>query len=198
MRSLHACTTCFFFIVLLDLLNALNLCKHVLHNHFVQFNTSLLSLGHVAQRANKSHNYKWHWLDSFLARALTRARTFNGSKGMSFSGMGRVTGYGRSRVQVLLYCWPLRFVFVHAKALGFLKESARSVFAEKTPAVMRYLPVRFRRTTSARANVIFSFFFFCLFVEYQANANAPDTKTCSLGPMSDLGRQSIVAHRLGK
>lgn len=151
----HAIASCmyhlffFFFIVHLDLLNALNLCKHVQHNHFVQFNTSLLSLGHVAQRANKSHNYKWHWLVSFLARALTRVRTFNGSKGMSFSGMGRVTGYGRSRVQVFLYCWPLRFVFVHAKALGFRKESARSVFAEKTPAATRYLPVRFRRTTSA-------------------------------------------------
>lgn len=142
--------------MLLDLLNALNLCKHVLHNHIVQFNTSLLSLGHVAQRANKSHNCKWHWLDSFLARALTRVRTFHGSKGMSFSGMGRVTGYGRSRVQVLLYCWPLRFVFVHAKALGFLKESARSVFAEKTPAVTRYLPVRFHRTTRARADVFLS------------------------------------------
>lgn len=62
---------------------------------------------------------------------------------------------------MLLYCWALRFVFVHAKALGFLKDSARSVFAEKTPAVTRYLPVRFRRTTSARAN---RFFFFCLWL----------------------------------
>lgn len=79
---------------------------------------------------------------------------------MSFSGMGRVTGYGRSRVQVLLYCWALRFVFVHAKALGLLKDSARSVFAEKTPAVTRYLPVRFRRTTSARACYRKKLFFF--------------------------------------
>lgn len=108
-----------FFIVLLDPLNAPNLCKHVLHNHFVQFNTSLLSLGHVAQRASKSHNYKWHRLDSFLARALTRVRTFNGSKAMSFSGMGRVTGYGRSRVQVLLYCWPFVLCVCSCQSSGF-------------------------------------------------------------------------------
>lgn len=93
---------------------------------------------------------------------------------MSFSGMGRVTGYGRSRVQVLLYCWALRFVFVHAKAVGFQKESARSVFTEKTPVVTRYLPVRFRCTTSARTNRFFLFcFVFSLVVEHQDNASAP-------------------------
>lgn len=88
-------------------------------------------------KGQQVHIHKWHGFDSYLAMAVTwvtRVRLIDQKECLFLGWVGWLVmdEKGFKCFSIVVLC-ALRFVFVHAKVPGFLKESAHSVFAKRFP-----------------------------------------------------------------